>query len=108
MPSLKGAPSGHMKFIAMHFNASFVEMAWEPPHDALSESVLSYAVKVVNIDGAVVFNITVTKPKCTTIIPDLCEKYEVTVTAMCGIMKSNASSSTILGGKANSMQYNST
>ena len=81
------------------YNGTATKLAWGPPPDAQSPSLLSYAVVISNGSGALVYNETVREPQLVITTPDPCDHYEATVTPMCGSITGAQTSPVKLGGE---------
>ena len=80
---ISGPPSAPTDLNIATYNSATL-LAWGPPPDAQSPSLLSYAVVIRNGSGAPVYSETVREPQLVITTPDPCDHYEATVTPMCG------------------------
>ena len=102
---LSGPPSAPTDLNITTYNDTASKLAWGPPPDAQSPSLLSYAVVISNGSGAPVYNETVREPQLFITTPDPCGHYEATVTPMCGSIAGAQTSSVKLGGEGNIQSY---
>ena len=102
---LSGPPSAPTDLNITTYNDTASKLAWGPPPDAQSPSLLSYAVVISNGSGAPVYNETVREPQLVITTPDPCGHYEATVTPMCGSIAGAQTSSVKLGGEGNIQSY---
>ena len=96
--SPSGPPSAPTDLNITAYNDTATKLAWGPPPDAQSPSLLSYAVVISNGSGAQVYNETVREPQLVITTPDPCDHYEATVTPMCGSITGAQTSPVKLGG----------
>ena len=94
---LPGPPSAVANLEARMLNATFIKSLWSPPSDA-QLSIVSYVVVVKNGIGVALYNMSIREPTLDIAIPDPCDKYDVTVTAVYG---------SCLGLQNTSLQYTS-
>ena len=81
------------------YNCTATKVAWGPPPDAQSPSLLFYAVVISNGSGTLVDNETVREePRLIITTPDPCDHYEAIVTTMCGSI-TGAQTSPVVRGK---------